>query len=173
MLHALYMATKPSLVITFLGSQETSSTVAASSATNDLVDPVANREAPVSSDENTADDVDDLDQQADNAVAAFVNCQQDRLDIVLDENSGNPSLVHGLALLGYGVLVGKDGLRVDAVDGGNDRKIVLELVEVGLGRVDCAIERVDERGVERTVRKLRDDVRKVELCDWLACGIDS
>ena len=158
MLHVLYILAEFSLIITFLGSQETSSTVAASSATNDLVDPVANREAPVSSDENTADDVDDLDQQADNAVAAFVNCQQDRLDIVLDENSGNPSLVHGLALLGHGVLVGEDGFRVDAVDGGNDREVVLELVEVGFGCVDCAIERVDERRVERTVRKLRDDV---------------
>jgi len=154
MLHALYVPAELSLIITLLGSQETSSTVAASSATNNFVDPVTNREAPVSSDENTADDVDDLDQQADNAVAALVNCQQDGLDIVLDENSRNPSLVHGLALLGHSVLVGEDRLGVDAVDGGNNREVVLELVEVGLGRVDCAIERVDERGVEGTVRKL-------------------
>src|SRR6478609_6112461 len=108
MLHALYIPAELSLIITLLGSQETSSTVAASSATNNFVDPVTNREAPVSSDENTADDVDDLDQKADNAVAALVNCQQDGLDIVLDENSRNPSLVHGLALLGHSVLVGED-----------------------------------------------------------------
>jgi hypothetical protein len=48
----------------------------------------------------------------------------------------------------------------------------LELVEVVVGRVDCAVERVDERGVKGTVRKLRDDMRKVELCDWSACDID-
>ena len=154
MLYVLYIPVEPSLIISLLGSQETSSTVAASAATNNLVDPVANREAPVSSNENTADDVNNLDQQADDAITAFVNGQQNGLDIVLDENSGDPSLVHGLALLGHGVLVGKDRLGVDAVDGGNDREIVLELVEVGFGRVDCAIERVDERGVEGTVREL-------------------
>lgn len=162
----------PLLIKTLLRSQDTNSTVAASSTTNDIVDPVTDREPPVSSDENTADDVDDLDQETDDTVTAFVNCQQNRLDVVFEENSGNVSLVDRLALLCHGILVGEDGPGVDAVHGGHDGKVILELVEVAVSRVDCAVERVDERGVEGTVRKLGDDVRKVELCDWSVSDID-
>lgn len=125
----------------------------------------------MSSDENTADDVDDLDEQADDTVAALVNCQQNGFDVVLEEDSGNVSVVNCLALLCNGILVGEDGPGVDAVHGGHNGKVVLELVEVSIGRVDGAVERILERGVKGTVRKLRDDVRKVKLCDWSVCGI--
>lgn len=135
------------------------------------MDPVADCEAPVSSDENTADDVDDLDEQADDTITALVNCQQNGLDVVLEEDSGNVSVVDCLALLCNGILVGEDGPGVDAVHSGHNGKVVLELVEISIGRVDGAVERVLERGVKGTVRKLRDDVRKVKLCDWSVCGI--
>jgi hypothetical protein len=135
------------------------------------VDPITDCEAPVSSDENTADDVDDFNKQANDTVAALVNCQQDWLDVVLEEDSRNPSVVDCLALLRDGILVGQDGPGVDAVHGGHNGKVVLELVEVVGSSVDSTVEGIDERGVEGAVRKLRDDVRKVKLCDWSVCDI--
>lgn len=132
------------LVKAFLRSQNTDSAAAASSSADDIVNPVADCEAPVSGDQDTAHDVDDLDQETDDAITALVDSQQDWLDVVLEENAGDVSLVDRLALLRHGVLVGENRPGVDAVHRGHNRKIVLKLVEVARGCVDSAVERVDE-----------------------------
>jgi hypothetical protein len=132
------------LIKPFLRSQHTDSAAAASSSPDDIVNPVADCEAPVSGDHDTAHDVDNLDQETDKAVTALVDSQQDRLNVVLEENAGDVSLVDRLALLRHGVLVGENRPRVDAVYGGHNGKVVLKLVEVARGCVDSAIEGVNE-----------------------------
>lgn len=115
-------------------------------------------------DQDTADDVDELDEKDEEAVARLVDGQHDGLNVVLDKDAGDGHvLVDFLTLLGDGVLVGLDGAAADAVDGGDDREVVLELVKVRSGEVDGAIERVDEGWVEGAVGQLRDDVGKVEF----------
>lgn len=115
-------------------------------------------------DEDAADDVDELDEEDDEAVAGLVDGEQDGLNIVLDKDAGDGGvLVNLLALLGDGVLIRLDGAAADAVDGGDDGEVVLELVKVGAGDIDSAVEGVDEGRVERPVGELGDDVRKVEL----------
>lgn len=116
-------------------------------------------------DEDAADDVDELDEEDNEAVAGLVDGEQDRLNVVLDKDAGDGGvLVNLLALLGDGVLVGLDGAAADAVDGGDDGEVVLELVKVSAGDVDGAVEGVDEGRVKGAVGELGDDVRKVELC---------
>lgn len=68
-----------------------------------------------------------------------------------------------LAVLSDGVLVGVDNPAVGEVNGRDYGEIVLEFVKVDNGRVDGAIERVDERWVVRAIRHFRDDVREVEF----------
>lgn len=146
------------------GTDNTHSTTALSSPlARDVGDPVGQREAPVSGNEDAADDVDDLDHEGQEAVAALVHGQQDGLDVVLDEDAGDIVVVDLLALLRHGVLVGEDGLGADAVDGGHHGEVVLELVEVGGRQVDGAVEGVDKRGVEGAIRELGDDVREVKV----------
>lgn len=114
--------------------------------------------------EHTADDVDELEEENDEAVAGLVDGKQDGLNVVLDKDAGHGRVfVNFLALLGDGVLVGLDCAAADAVDGGDDGEVVLELVKVGGGDVDGAVEGVDEGGIKCAVGELGDDVGKVEL----------
>lgn len=69
--------------------------------------------------------------------------QQDRLNVVLEEDTGDIVFVDRLALLRYSVLVCENGAGADAVDGWDDGEVVLELVEVFGGGVDGSVERVD------------------------------
>lgn len=118
---------------------------------NDLAYPITQREAPMSRDQHAAEDVDDLDEKEDEALAVLLHGEQDGLDVVLEEDAGDVVLVDGLAALRDGVLVGVDPVAAVAVDGGHDGEVVLELVEVVRGRVDGAVEGVDEGGVEGAV----------------------
>lgn len=154
------------LVVVPLGADDALALLPAAAA-DDLADPLAHGEAPVAGDEDAAEDVDDLDGEGEDAVAALLDVQQDGLDVVLEEEAGDPALVDLLALLGDGVLVGEDGAlgrvaALDAVYGRHHRHEVLELVEVRLGQVDGAVQRVHQRRVVRPERELRDDVREVE-----------
>lgn len=151
------------LIKALLGSQDTNATTAAPSSADDILHPVTDGEAPVSGDKHTTYNVDDLDQEGQDPITALVNRQQDRLNVILEENSRNVVLVDRLALLSHGVLVGEDGPGSHAVHSRHNGEVVLELVEVVRGGVDSAIEGVDERGVEGTVGQLRDDVRKVKV----------
>lgn len=134
-----------------------------------LPDPVTQREAPVARNERTTENVDDLDQKDDEAVARFLDLQQNGFDVVLEEDTRDDALADFVALLGHGVLVReKRGIvsRVggpDAVDGGHDRHEVLELVEICGGDVDCSVKRIFEGRVEATKGELVDDVGKVEV----------
>lgn len=119
-------------------------------------------------DEDAGEDVDDLDEEGEEAVAALLDGQQDGLDVVLEEEARDHALADLLALLRHGVLVGEDGLGAeraaarDRVHGRDHGHEVLELVEVRRGHVDGAVEGVHERGVVGSERELRDDVREVE-----------
>lgn len=114
--------------------------------------------------EHTTDYINQLDEEDKKAVAVLVDGQQDWLDVILDKDSRyGQALVDFLALLRNGVLVGEDGAGADAVDGGHDGEVVLELVEVGGGEVDGAVERVDEGRVEVAKREFGDDVGEVEF----------
>lgn len=114
--------------------------------------------------EHTTDYIDELNEEHEEAVAVLVDGQQDWLNVVLDKDAGyGQALVDFLALLGDGVLVGEDGAGAHAVDGRDDGEVVLEFVEVGGGKVDGAVERVDEGGVEVAEGEFGDDVREVEF----------
>lgn len=97
--------------------------------------------------------------------------QQDRFDIVLEEDARDDALADLVALLGHGVLIGeKRGIvswirRPNAVNGGHDGHEVLELVEVCSGEIDCTVERIFERRVKATKGQLVDDVREIEV--WM------
>lgn len=134
-----------------LRPQNTLPTIAPPPPANDLAHPIAQREAPVPRDQHAAEDVDDLDEEEDQALAVLLHGEQDGLNVVLEEDAGDVVLVDGLAALRDGVLVGADVVAAVAVDGGHDGEVVLELVEVVRGRVDGAVEGVDEGGVEGAV----------------------
>lgn len=83
-----------------------------------------------------------------------------------------------MRLGGSSVLVGVDGVlvhggigsvRVDVfrrgrggVYGRNDGEVVLKFVEIFSSATECMVQRIEERWVVWTERKLRDQVRKVE-----------
>lgn len=120
-------------------------------------------------DEDAGEDVDDLEEEGEDAVAVLLDGEQDGLDVVLEEEAGDHALADLLALLRDGVLVGEDGLGAaegaaagHGVDGRDDGHEVLELVEVRRGDVDGAVERVHEGGVVGPEGEFRDDVREVE-----------
>ena len=126
---------------------------------------LAERETPVPRDQHAAQDIHDLDSEAEEAVAAFLNRQHQRLDVVLEEDAGHGALVDLAVLMRDGVLVREDGAfggegvgRGDGVDGGDDGHEVLGLVELVGGRGDGLIERVDQLRVESTEGEFGDDV---------------
>lgn len=138
-----------------------------SPATNNLPHPIAYREAPVASNENTREQVDYFDEKRQVSITGFFDGEQYRLNIVLEENSWNHTLADFVALLCHCILVCKDGLRgrmgvPECVDSRHDRHEVLELVEVTAGQVHGAVQRVDERGIEGPKGELVDDVGKVK-----------
>lgn len=147
-----------------LVAQNTNTAVAPAPLANDLADPVAQREAPVAGHHDSTEDVDDLDQEGQESVAAFLHTQQDRLNVVLEKDARDLMIRDCLAMLGDGILVGIDDPAVGKVNGRDYGEIVLEFVKVDNGGVDGTIERVDERWVVRPIRHFRDDVRKVEFC---------
>lgn len=116
-------------------------------------------------DQDARKHIDELHNKDEETIAFLIDRQQDRLNVVLDENARNAVLGHGFALLCYGILVRKHGAGSDAVPGWNDGNVVLELVEVVVGNVDGAVERVDEGGVVWAKGQLGDDVGKVEFCE--------
>ncbi len=85
-----------------------------------------------------------------------------------------------MRLGGGGVLVGIDGVfvhggigsvRVDVfrrgcggIDGRNDGEVVLKFVEMFRRAGECMVQRVEERRVVWTERKLGDQVGEVESC---------
>lgn len=144
-------------------------------AAEGLAEPLGEGEAPVAGDEDAGEDVDDLEEEGEDAVAALLDGEQDGLDVVLEEEARHHELADLLALLGHGVLVGEDGARARAAAGhgvhrGHDGHEVLELVEVRRRGVDGAVEGVHEGGVVGAEGELGDDVREVEGCAVLVSG---
>lgn len=143
---------------------------------HDLVRPVAQPVAPVPSHEGAAHHVNNLDEEDEEAVALLGDVEQDWLDVVLEEDTGNDALIDLVALLRHGELI-RDNRRgytrvgvSEAIDGGHDGHEVLELVEVALGRVDRRVEGVDEGRIEGAEGEFVDDMGEVESCaGGLAC----
>lgn len=103
----------------------------------------------MSSNENTTDNVDKLEQEDDKCVATLADAQQNRFNVVLDEDAGDTGVrADSFALLGNRVLVGHNGAATNGVHGWYNRQVVLESVEVIICQVHCLVERVDERWVK-------------------------
>lgn len=141
------------LVISILATQDTLATAAPSPPAGYFAEPLGQREAPVSSDQHAADDVDEFNAEEEDGVAVLSDGQQDRLNVVLNEHARNHVLGNAFALFRNGVLVRGDGVvGTDGVLGRYNREIVLELVEVILGNVKGAVEGVYERWIVRAER---------------------
>lgn len=110
------------------------------------------------SDKNAANDIDDLDEELEDTVTVLLHCEHDWLDVILDKDARNLALADFLALLSHSVLVGTKVAAAMLVESGHHREVVLEHVEVDLGRVDSTVERVDQARVERSVGQFGDDV---------------
>lgn len=122
----------------------------------------------MASNQHPAQHINNLDQELQHPRPRLLNRQQHGLNVVLEEDARDVVVCNLLGLLRHGVLVRHDGVggrggAPDGVDGGDDGEEVLELVEVGRGGVDCAVEGIDEGGVEGAEGELRDDVGEVEL----------
>lgn len=119
-------------------------------------------------DQDTTNDVHNLDDEAQEAIARLLDVQQDGLHVVLEEDAGDVALADDVGLLGDGVLVREEGAvvvggaGVDAVDGRDDGEEVLELVEVVWGGLNGAVERVGEGWVVVSKGEFVDDVGEVE-----------
>lgn len=141
-----------------LGSQNTLATTAPPSLAHHFSEPLAESEPPVSSNQHTRKHVNELHDKGQESVAVLIHRQQDRFNVVLNEDTGDTILGNGHTLFGDGILVGKDGAGADAVSGWHDGNVVLHLVEMVRGNVDGAVERVDERRVVRAKGQFGDDV---------------
>lgn len=76
------------------------------SFTADLVHPLRNGVTPVSSNEDTTDDVDELQEEDNEAVATFLHPQQNGFNIVFNEDAGDTGVsINLFALLCHSVLV--------------------------------------------------------------------
>lgn len=147
-----------------------------------------NLENPAPSDQNTADHIDQSDDQVQKTAPVLGDGEQDGLNVKLDKNAGDLAFVHNVGLLGDCVLVGKDcaageaalgcfvaaaeghgGGRVGGefagvvgVDGGDDGEVVLELFKVLVGGCARVVQRVVEARVEGAEAEFVDLMRKVE-----------
>ena len=119
---------------------------------------------PVATDQHAADNVDDADGKLGEGHAALVDGQGHGLDVELEEDAGRLEGRHLAAVLGDGVLVGQHAAlrRLRVVDGGHDVEVVLEAVEVVLGRGLDVVERVDQLWIVLAERQLVDYVAEVE-----------
>jgi len=99
--------------------------------------PLRQREAPMARNQHSAKHIDDFDDEAQEAVAALLNRQQQGLDVVLEEDAGYSAIVDDVRLLGHGVLVRENGAFAvgvgGAVYGWHHGEEVLEFVEVIFG----------------------------------------
>lgn len=160
------------LVVPALSTDDALAQAAPPPPAQDLAGPPGQREGPVAGDEHAAEDVDGLDEEGEQAVAALLDGQHDGLNVVLDEDPGDHVVADLVRLLRHGVLVREDGAarregrrrRVHRVHRRHHRQEVLELVEVGAREVHGPVERVHERGVEGPEGELVDHVREVEGC---------
>lgn len=137
---------------------------------------------PAPSNNNPRNRVHQPNQQRQEAPALLTNKQQNRLDVILEEDPGHVERVLGdtVGLAGGGVLVREDEVLVVAVlldggwgrvrvarafgvDGRDHREEVLEFVVVGLAGRDGFVERVENRGVVRAEGEFGDHVGEVEI----------
>lgn len=131
------------LVEAMLVAQNTNTAVASAPLADDLADPVAQREAPVASYHDSTKDIDNLDQEGEESVTAFLHTQQDRFNVVLEKDARDLMVRDCLTMFGNSILVGIDDPAVGKVNGRDHGEIVLEFVKVDNGGVDGAIKRVD------------------------------
>lgn len=93
----------PSLIIAALDSNHTR--VGSLLLSPSLLRPLADREAPVSCHQGTAEDVDDLDQKDEEAISRLLDGQKNRLDVVFEEDAWNSAVADLRALLRHCILI--------------------------------------------------------------------
>lgn len=69
-----------------------------------------------------------------------------------------------MRLFCHGILIGEESFRAGRVHRRHHGHEVLELVEVVCRFLDCAVERVEERGVEGPKGEFGNDVGEIECC---------
>ena len=145
-----------------------------------ILTPLPQLPAPPTRHNDTTDNIHQPDHQRQQPAPLLRNDQQDRLDVVLDEDAGHVLLRDLVRLLRDGVLVRPDRVpvvreRVDVgrvggdeargvgrVHGGHDGEVVLEFHEVLAGGGEGVVERVFEGGDEGAEGEFVDLVREVE-----------
>lgn len=150
-----------------------------------LSSPSAQLIDPPTANDHTRYNIHQADQEGQEAPAVLLHDQQDRFDIVFEEDSWDAALLGGVGLRCHGVLVCRDGrggrvgedgagqarcqswkrVLVASEDCRDEREVVLEFVEVFGGGGDCFVERVEERGIVWAEGEFGNHVREVEI--WL------
>lgn len=154
------------------------------SPTQELTRPAGDLIQPSTRNNDAGDGIHEPNKQGHEGCPLLADHQQDRLDVVLEEDPGDEEGAFGqlVGLGGRGVLVREDevlvagvgllrgrgageeveGARALGVDGGDDGEEVLELVVVGFGGGDGLVEGVVEGGIVRAEGEFGDHVREVE-----------
>ena len=155
-------------------------------APHELSKPPRHLIQPPPRDNHTGDGIYEADQQREKAAPLFTDEQQDRLDVILEEDArdeerafGERGRLAGCCVLvredevaGGAVRVGRgrrqgaescvDGAGALGVDRRYDGEEVLVFVVVGFGRRDGFVEGVEDGWVVRAEGKFVDYVREVE-----------
>lgn len=122
-------------------------------------------------DQHATHHIHNLDDEFEKSIAALLDLQQERLDIVFEEDSRHAAFVDVLVLRRDGVLVcgeesgargGREGGWGEGIDGWDDGEEVLEFVEVGGGGGDGAVEGIEKGWVIGSEGKFGDYVAEVE-----------
>jgi len=131
-----------------------------------LINPISKLPQPSACNKNTRNNVDKSHEKSQETSTLLIDDQQDRFNVVFEENAGNVVFWNDVALFGDGVLVCPDGtavrtlgiwvhvgknavwrefkmVNIGGVNGRDDVTIILEFVEVILGGSQCAIKWVD------------------------------
>lgn len=164
-----------------------------SSPSSYLISPLLNLEDPATSNKYTTNHINQSDQQIQHTTPLLRNCQHQRLDIELYEDTRDLAFGYDVRLFGDGVLVCEDcvawemsvcvclvaaaewdgggrvlleGGGVVGVDCGDDGEVVLEFFKVLVGGCACVVEGVVEAWVKGTETQFVDLVGEVECCGY-------
>ena len=119
---------------------------------------------PIATDKDTADDIDDPDQEPEERRAMLGDHETQRFDIVPEEDAWDLVVRDLAAHLGDGILIGEEAppIRLAVILGGHNREEVLKLVKVLIRGSRHIVERVDQLGIQLPEAELINHMREVE-----------